>query len=339
MIRSVLFTLTTSCLLALLACNNDSKNSQTAPGTAPEDPDLARLSQLLDKDPTNDSLLFLRAETFYNLDAYDEAMRDLAAAITLDSLQPQYYHLMADVLLDYARPNDSKRAIDVLLTAAYLFPDRIPTLLKLSEFQLIVKQHGDALTTLDKILKRSPQNAEAYYMAGRVALDMGDTSRAITSLKKSVQYDADNDDAWLFLGRIYLNRNSPLAVQYFDNALRVDSTNLEAREYKALYYKLIGDFDRAFEIYREIVVRNPDYSNAYFDMATIYLEMDSLNKAYDHFNIAIKTDPLFVMAYYYRGVTSELLGNTEAARADYRQASKMSPNYLEPKEALERLGN
>jgi len=337
MIRSAFFSLLTCCLLATFACKNDPKNTPPPSAAGEQDPELVRLNQLLEKDPANDSLLFHRAEVYYTLEAYDEALKDLSAAIHTDSLQPQYYHLLADVLLDYARPNDSKRAIDVLLQAAYLFPDRIPTLLKLSEFQLIVKQHGDALATLDKVLKRSPDNPEAFFMAGRVALDMGDTTRAITSLKKSVQLDAENADAWRFLGRIYLNRNNPLTIQYLDNALRVDSTDLDAREYKAVYYKVNGDFDKAFEIYRDIVIRNPDYSNAYFDMAAIYLELDSLQQAYDHFNFAVKTDPLFVMAYYYRGHTSELMGNIDAAKTDYRQANKMSPNYPEPKAALERL--
>lgn len=301
------------------------------------DPELAELNQLLEKEPENDSLLYRRGAVYFNLEGYDEALKDLGNAIRLDSMQPQYYHLMAEVLLQYGRPNDSRRALDVLQTAARLFPDRIPTLLKLSKFQLIVQQHNEALTTIDAILRREPQNAEAYFMAGRVALDMKDTTRAINMLKKSVQFNSDNADAWRFLGRIYSEKNNPLAIQYFDNALRVDSTDLESREFKAVFYKRRGEFDKAFAIYRDIIVRNPDYSNAYFDVGMIYLEQDSLQKAYDHFNISIKTDPLFVMAYYYRGLTAELMGNKEAALADYRQANKMSPNYPEPKEALERL--
>jgi tetratricopeptide (TPR) repeat protein len=99
----------------------------------------------------------------------------------------------------------------------------------------------------------------------------------------------------------------------------------------------MGQFDEAFAIYRNIIRRNPDYSNAFFDMGMIYLEMDSLNKAYSNFNLAAKTDPLFVKAYYFRGLTSELLGNIDAAKADYNQASRMAPSYPEPKEALERL--
>lgn len=301
------------------------------------DPDLTQLTALLAEDPDNDTLLYLRASTYYKLDAFDEAMADLEKAMKQDSMQPAYYHLLADVLIDYARPNDSRRAIEVLKLAAQRFPDRIPTLLKLSEFQLIVRKHGDALATLDKVLQRDPQNAEAFYMAGRVALDKGDTTNAISSLQKSVKIDADNADAWFFLGRIFSIRNNPVAVQYFDNALRVDSSYLEAQEFKAAFYKRRGEFSKAFDIYRDLLLRDPDYANAYFDMGVIYLELDSFSKAYDNFNIATKVDPIFVKAYYYRGIASENLGNREAALADYKQASGMSPEYQEAQEAKARL--
>lgn len=337
MIRTLIFSLLGICFVLFNACKNDPKPQTATNPAAQPDPELAELNQLLEKEPENDSLLYRRGAVYFNLEGYDEALKDLGNAIRLDSLQPQYYHLMAEVLLQYGRPNDSRRALDVLQTAARLFPDRIPTLLKLSKFQLIVQQHNEALTTIDNILRREPQNAEAYFMAGRVALDMMDTTRAINMLKKSVQFNSDNGGAWRFLGRIYAEKNNPLAIQYFDNALRVDSTDLESREFKAAFYKRRGEFDKAFAVYRDIIVRNPDYSNAYFDIGMIYLEQDSLQKAYDHFNISIKTDPLFVMAYYYRGISAELMGNKEAALADYRQANKMSPNYPEPKEALERL--
>ncbi len=321
---------------SIWACKNDPKpdaNPQNG-----QDPRLVKLNALVENDPNNDSLLYLRADAYYQLDAYDEAIRDLSKAIQIDSMQPAYYHLLGDALLDYARPGDSKRALDVMELAAQRFPERFATLLKLSEFQLIVRQHGDALKTLDKILQRDPQNAEAYFMAGRVALDKGDTTNAIASLQKSTRFDATHLDAWMFLGQIFSNRDNPTAIQYFDNVLRLDSTNLEAREYKGIFYKRTGKFDKAFEVYKDIIVRNPDYSNAYFDLGVIYLELDSLNQAYSNFDIATKTDPLFVKAYYYRGLCSEMKGNKEAALADYKQANGMSPDYQEAKDALTRLG-
>ena len=301
------------------------------------DPQLIKLSAQLAEDPDNDSLLYRRAEVYYGLDAYDEAIQDLTRAIQLDSMRPAYYHLLADTYLDYARPNDSRNAINTLVTAERKFPGRIPTLLKLSEFQLIVRQHSDALTTLDKILQQDPQNGDAFFLTGRVALDKGDTIRAIVALRKAVQFDSGIKDAWMFLGKIYSERDNPLALQCFDNALRLDSTDLEAREYKGVYYKRRGEHQKAFAVYRDIILRNPDYANAYFDLGMLYLELDSVPKAYTHFDIAIKSDPLFVKAYYYRGIASEAMGNKDAALGDYTQASKMAPGYVDAKDAKARL--
>jgi tetratricopeptide (TPR) repeat protein len=330
-----------SALLALCliwqACKNDSPKAPLASQFAP-DPEIAALSERLAQSPDNDSLYYRRAAAYYALNGYDEALSDVAKAIRLDSMKAPYYHLMADILLDYARPNDSRRAIEVLKKASTVFPDDIHTLLKLSEFQLIVKQHSEALSAISRILQKDPQNAEAYYMTGRIALDMGDTLRSTSSLQRAVQINPDHSDAWMFLGRIYTNQNNPKAIQCFDNVLAIDSTSLEAREYKGVFYKRKGAFNQAFTVYRDIIKRNPDYSNAFFDMAMIYLELDSLDQAYDHFDVAIKTDPLFVKAYYYRGVTLEAKGSIEAAVADYTQANKMAPNFPEPKEALARLG-
>jgi tetratricopeptide (TPR) repeat protein len=301
------------------------------------DPVLTQLNQQVEQSPKNDSLRYLRAEYFYSLDAFDEALNDLYAALQIDSMQPRNYHLLADVLLDYGRPNDSKRAILVLENAAEKFPNRLSTLLKLSEFYLIVRQHGDALKTLDKVLLRDPQNSEAYFMAGRVALDKEDTTNAIASLRQSLQFNADNPDGWIMLGRILTERKDPKALQCFDNALRSDSTLVEAQEFKGAYFKRMGDFEKAFEIYREIIHQNPNYANAFFDMGMMYLDQDSLKSAADHFTIAVKTDPLFVKAYYYRGLSLEMMGQVAEAKADYDQANRMAPGYKEPKEALERL--
>lgn len=317
------------------ACGNqESGNSTATPGV---DPEISQLNAQIEADPKNPQLYYQRGRLYWEREGYDEAMADAIRALDLDSLQPVYYHLLADALLDYGRPNDSKRALEVLEKACLLFPEDELTWLKTSEFYLIVRKYGEALQKLDHILQRDPQNAEAYFMSGRVALDKGDTLRAIKSLQKSVTIDAENKDAWIFLGRIFSNKGNIQALQYFDNALRLDSTDVQVKEYKAGYYKAKGDYKKAFDLYRGLVEEHPDYSNAYFDMGLMYLEQDSIQRAYEHFDRAVRTDPLFVIAYYYRGVASEAGGNLKSAIEDYRQAASMSPNLPEPKEALKRL--
>ena len=335
--RQVFFWLPALYLFTTLTtgCRNEAPSA--APANSGGSPEIARLSKLLEENPDNDSLYYQRSVAYWELEAYDEAIADATRAISMDTLKPGYYQLLADVLIDYRRPNDSRRAIEVMTKACDKFPDDLPTWLRISEIYLIVKQHGDALKALDHVLKRDPQNAEAYFTTGRVALDMGDTTRCVKSLQKSVLLDSENKDAWVFLGRLYTKKGNPLALQYFDNALRIDSTDVQTQEFKAAFYKSQGQFDNAFELYRKIITEHPDYSNAFFDMGLIYLEQDSLDKAWWNFDMATKTDPLFVIAYYYRGVASEEKGDLQTAIEDYKQAYKMSPNLPEPKAALDRL--
>jgi tetratricopeptide (TPR) repeat protein len=323
--------------LLVIACKNDPKtvvnpSASTSTGLNPE---LEALTQQLEKDPKNDSLLYKRAEVFYRLEGYDGAINDLSAAIVIDSMQPKYYHLLSDVFMDYTK---SYQAVKTMEVAISKFPDRIPTMLKASENYLIIKKHSEALKLLNKILLTDPQNSEALYMSGRVALDMGKTDDAIGMLRQSVKIDADNVDAWEFLGRIFLGKNDPLALQYFDNALRLDSTNTDLRIYKAMFYKQKGNYPKAFAAYKDIVNREPDNADAFYDMGIMYLELDSMDAAHKHFDLCVKRDPLFVKAYYYRGVASEEKGDKAAALADYTQANKMSPNLKEAQEALVRLG-
>ncbi|MEO6038805.1 MAG: hypothetical protein ABIQ93_10350, partial [Saprospiraceae bacterium] len=92
----------------LISCKNDPPPAATNPANAPN-PQLTKLNALLEKDPNNDSLLYRRASVYYQLEGYDEALADVERALQLDSMQPMYYHLLADVMLDYSRPNDSRK--------------------------------------------------------------------------------------------------------------------------------------------------------------------------------------------------------------------------------------
>ncbi len=99
------------------------------------DPAIDQITEAIDKDPENPSLYYQRAETFYQKQAYDQAIEDLARVLILDSMNLVAHHLLADVYLDDFQ---SARALSTLQRASGLYPDSINTKLKLSEFQLIL---------------------------------------------------------------------------------------------------------------------------------------------------------------------------------------------------------
>jgi tetratricopeptide (TPR) repeat protein len=218
------------------------------------------------------------------------------------------------------------------------FPKRIPTLLKLAEFQFILKQYNDALFTLERIRAIDPLNAEMFFMFGNVFKGMDKTDQAINAYQSAVENDPDLVDAWINLAQLLADKNSPLAEKYFDNAIRIDSNNIEALHAKAYYLSnKKNDLQGAIKLYKKINTIDQQYEEGYFNLGLLYLDLDSLDKAYQSFDLAIKFNPTFVNAYYHRGVAAEMAGNLAQAKLDYKDVLRLDPDFAGAKVALERL--
>lgn len=327
-------------LIMTFGCKDDASSTKTKfrqdaipSSVAPDvlNPTISKLDARIKENPNEANLYAERANAYYEQQGYDEAIADITKAISLDSLQVSYHHQLADVYLDY---NKSRLALNAMKSAAVIFPKSIPTLLKLSEFQLILKDNESCFRTLAKILEQDPQNAEAFFMMGMNFKDTDDDARAINSFQTAVENDPDLIDGWIELGYLFDSKNNPIATKYYDNALRVDSMNIIALEAKGNHLAFKGKYDEAILMYQKITNIDSRYADAFYNIGLIYMEQNKVKEAHNHFNIAIETDPLLIMAYFYRGKASELQGDISSAKNDYQQVLKMSPNFERAKEAL-----
>jgi len=318
-------------------CEDDPSKEAPATDKAPKTGNAAleELSQKIAAKPADANLYAARAGIYNEIGGQDEAIADLQKAIALDSLNPTYYHALADIYLDYFK---SRQALETMKKAAAVFPKRIPTLLKLSEFQWILKQYNDALFTLERIRAIDPQNAEMFFLFGNVFKEMGNAKRAINAFQSAVENDPDLVDAWINLGQLWSEKGEPIAEKFFDNALRVDSNNIEAIVAKAYYLaNKKNDLPGAVKLYKKINVIDPQKEEGYYNLGLLYLDMDSLERAYQSFDLAVKVNPTFIMGYYYRGVAAEMKGDLANAKTNYEDVLNFAPDYEKAKKALERV--
>lgn len=329
-------TIITSLLFFALfsACGDKKSNEQQVQVSATGFAEIDEVTAEIATSPEDASLYAKRATLYYNKEGYDEAIADMHKAIALDSMNAPYYHRLADIYLDYFK---SHLAIRTLERAVELFPERIPTLLKLSEFQLITKMYPESMKTIDRILKIDPQNAEAYFMFGMNFKESGDTARAINSFQSAVELDPDLIDAWITLGKLQADQGNKIAARYFDNAVTIAPDNPIAIHAKADYLRDQNDLEGAIELYKKIAVIDPQYETGYYNAGLLYMELDSVEQAYQQFDLTIKASPLHIRAYYYRGLAAEYMGNIEQAKSDYQQALKLAPGYERAEQALFRL--
>ncbi len=330
------FILLITCAIAFSCKSDKTKTDQTVITT--NNPVLDDLNKRITNNPKDHQALYKRAEIYYEKEAYDESIADLENAIKVDSLQPMYYHLLADNYLDYFK---SRQALETMEKVSNLFPKRIETLLKLAEFQLILKRHGDAQLTVQRILQVQPQNAEAYLMGGMIFKDMGDETRARAGFQRAIELgllkDSDQIDAYINLGQLNIKKDKKLAEKYFDNAIRLDSLSIPALHAKADFFQATDRLNEAISVYRKIIGLDQYYSPAFFNTGILYMELDSLDKAIKNFDIATKVDPTEASYYYYRGKAKEKKGNKTEAKADYEQALRFDADLKEAKESLSKL--
>lgn len=312
----------------LFSCKSDDKAKEV---TIPSDPTLEQLNKLVETKPNDAKILYERAKYFYNNEKYKDAIKDMKRVLKIDSLNPVYYHTLADIYLDDA---DSRYAINTMEKVVSLYPERIPSLLKLSEFYFIVKNYDKSLSTINSILYLSPDNPEAYFMLGVNFKEMNQLAKAKNSFLTVVENNPEHTDAWLQLGKLAEEQKDSTAETYYKNAILIDKDNVEAMHYLAFYYQNNGELQKALDTYKKIVLIDPSYTASYLNSGIIYLKQDSLKKAFDNFNIMVNVDKSNPKGYYFRGLTHYLGGNNEAAKPDFEQALKLNSEYEEAKQML-----
>lgn len=314
----------------MISCGGDAKPT-TPKARSTGDDMIDRITQKISAEPDNADLLYERAVRLYEKDEYEASIADLEAALGIDSLQAKYYHLLSDNYLDYYR---SRKALDMMESAARLFPERIPTLLKLSEVQMILGQFENSVYTVNEILRLDPQNNEAFFMLGMNFRALGQMEKAINSFQTAVENDPEMIDAWLILGELHEKNGTGKPLQFYENALRIAPDNPQVIHSKAFYLQNNGRIPEALELYQEINQKDPQYTDAYLNAGILYMEMDSFQLAFEQMNILAGIQPENPSAYYYRGLIHKAYGNYEAAAIDMQNSVNLGPNFQAAKDEL-----
>lgn len=291
-------------------------------------------------DPNNMTLRVARCEAYSREGMLKEAEAEARIVYEHDKTNWKAARLLAWAYLDN---NKSKPAIKVLEQALEIHPDTLHLLLVHSEMNLHVKHYDEALVSAEKVLKLSPLHVEGLFMRGLVLKYMGDTLNSIGNFQTAIEQDADHIDAYMQLANIFAAKNEKIAVQYYDNALRIDSTAYEALKGKAAFYHQNytadnGMLEKTKEAYERLILHHPQEANGSYDYGLFFMEEGDFEQAAHFFDIAIKYDPTFGEAYYFKGEALEKLGKTEDAIRAYENAVLNNNRFGRAEKALERLG-
>lgn len=323
------------------ACNAEPTPRSSSPAAAPQTQAEAAIQTLtarISADSADAEALALRGRLYYDNGVLDAAVDDLRRSIRLDSTYPERWHLLADAQLDNLRSRD---AVNTMIYASTRFRERMPTLLKLAEFQFIVKRYDDALATLERAGRLDKNEPEVFFMLGEVLREQDTTragqAKAIDAYERAAELDPDLVDAWMQLGTLHEARGNSIAERYFRTATAVQRDSALPYRLLADYYARQSKLPESVAAYDEAIRRDPRYAEALYNSGLVLLDMDSVARAARQFDLAVEVAPTYTDAHYYRGVASELLGQPGRAREAYAQALRLAPDFDLARDALARL--
>jgi tetratricopeptide (TPR) repeat protein len=298
-------------------------------------PELKAVNEALKKDPENDSLYRERAMLYVRFQIFEEAVGDALRAVNIDSANAKNYVTLADV---YFANNKTRYAKETLESTVKKFPKSTEALLKLGELFFLVRQYENAITQINSALKIDENLAHAYYLKGSVFKEMGDTTKAISSMQTAIEQDNKYYDAFVSVGVLYASRRNPLAFEYYDNALRIRPNDETVLYNKAKLYQDMNKIAESEAIYDKLLATNKNNSKVLYNLGAISLDKKKdANKAVDYFSKAIASDPKYTEAYFARGLSFEMLKDISNAKADYNMCLQITPNYEPAIDALNAL--
>ncbi|MCC6814807.1 MAG: tetratricopeptide repeat protein [Saprospiraceae bacterium] len=164
----------------------------------------------------------------------------------------------------------------------------------LQEKVAIAKKH------LTKAIAIHPFYFEAYQLLGNAHFLAKEYNEAIEKYNFIIKYQPDNKDAsinqslmYKELGRLagMRDNNPSQALKYLETSLQLNPDDEETISLMGVANGVMGNYDKALEIFYSILKKNPQSADAYFNLYLTYLNKGDKQKAEENFQKATSIDP------------------------------------------------
>ncbi|HMK04928.1 MAG TPA: tetratricopeptide repeat protein [Ferruginibacter sp.] len=219
------------------------------------------------------------------------------------------------------------------------FPDSVLLKENLIQYYRDSGYFDKAIATTGEALKKDSNNARLWDIKATLHFENGDTINATRSLEKAVQIMPDPGYV-MSLGSLYAQTKNIKALELADLLLINKQTNTAKEGFfiKGIYYTAAGDKNKAISYFDKSLLLDYTFMFAYREKAIALYDLGKYEEALKVLNKSITLQNNFDEGYYWRGRCLEKLNKSNEAIEEYRTALLYSPDFVEAKEALARLG-
>jgi tetratricopeptide (TPR) repeat protein len=210
------------------------------------------------------------------------------------------------------------------------------------------RDSSDALYLLGFVLhrlNRPTESLETYTRAAAITTPTGDDLKvvglnyvllddyadAIKWLKKSVEVQPTNKDAWYYLGRAYYSKGQlPEARAAFEKVLELHPQDTKAQTNLGLVLETSGQTDAAIEAYRTAIAwqekGGETSEQPYANLGSLLLERRRAQEAVGALEKAVAMAPRNAFCHLKLGIAYRQLGRLAESEQQLNQATALEPD-------------
>jgi Flp pilus assembly protein TadD len=266
---------------------------------------IAAYRSALKLDSANNPLRMNLALAFYKKGDARQAAAEFDALFKADPGNVQVATLLGDC---YLQSGDNRRAIAVAAPLAQAHPEDLDLAYVLGSALIATGKQHDGLALVERFATER-HSADAYALAGKTWLKLGDPDKAVkdleeavrlnpgipgiyalrgvaregsfdhagaeADLRKALELDPKDLEALVHLsGLLYTRRDLAASKTYLDRALQIDSSNLFALYEMALWKSASGQVEGAVGDLETVVRRDPNWMQAHVQLAALYYRLN-----------------------------------------------------------------
>ncbi len=218
------------------------------------------------------------------------------------------------------------------------YPDSLILWENLIQYYRDNGDYNQALEETKNVISMDSLNPRLYDIQATLHFEDGDTLSAIRSFEKAISIKPA-PEYFISLGTLYAQTKNPEALSIAD-ALMFRDKGKAAKEglfIKGLFYNYINEKEKAISFFDKALVLNFTFMEAYREKAIALYDLGKYQDALNVLDKAVTLQNNFDEGYYYKGKTLEKLNRIQDAIDSYQRALLYDPGYVEAKEALSRL--
>ena len=251
----------------------------------------------------------------------EKAVAILERGIALDNSYTPFYSNLSSVLRLQKQYAKSAQMLWKTISMTHKLHDYIT----LVELLKLLKKPEEALGVANEIVKKFPNEYEAYLNLGNLFASWRLFQKAVEPYRRAIVLAPDKTQAYNNLGVVYkeLGRNEEALFAY-QKVLELNPNDSAALNNLGNLRRNMGDTTGAIADLKRSITLNPNYADAYSNLGAIYKENKEFDRAMFYYQKALALNPEHTNAQFDIALMELSKGHYESGWSGYEYRLKMN---------------